>query len=50
MEKYLELLSNTAEQLARKAAQGAAIVVNLERIERILSAAEIKIETTGKAG
>lgn len=49
MEKYIELLSNAAEQLARKTAQGAAIVVDLERIERILDAAERKIETAHKA-
>lgn len=49
MEKYIELLNNVAEQLAQKTAPGAAIVVDLERIERILSAAERKIETAHKA-
>lgn len=49
MEKYIKLLSNAAEQLAQKAAQGAAIVVDLERIERILNAAECKIEAADKA-
>lgn len=50
MEKYLDLLSTTAEQLARKAEQGALIIADLERIERLLIAAERKIEITDKAG
>lgn len=49
MEKYFELLDNAVDQLARKAAQGAAIIVDLERIERILNAAELKIDIAEKA-
>ncbi len=44
MEKYIDLLNVAAEQLARKAEQGAMIIVDLERIERLLSAAERKME------
>ena len=50
MEKYFELLNNAAELIARKAAQGTAIVIDLKRIESLLSAAELKIETAEKAG
>lgn len=50
MEKYIDFLSIAAEQLARKAEQGALIIVDLERIESLLSAAERKIEITDKAG
>lgn len=50
MEKYFELLSNAAEQVAHKAAQGTAIIADLKCINCILSAAERKIETAAKAG
>lgn len=50
MEKYTQLLNNAAERVAREAAQGIAIIVDLERVKCILNAAESKIETSGKAG
>lgn len=49
MKKYFELLSNAAEQIARKAAQDSAIIVDLKNIERILSIAEGKIKTIDRA-
>ena len=45
MEKYFELLKDAAERLTEKAEQGDAIVIDLECVERLLRAAERKIET-----
>ena len=50
MEKYLKLLDNAAEQLARKTEPGVAIAVDLEGIKKILNSAEHKINTANKAG
>lgn len=50
MEKYKKLLDDVAEELKRKTDQGIVFAVDLERIERLLIAAERQIKTTEKAG
>ena len=48
MEKYFDLYNKAVTQIARNAARDTAITIDLERIERILSAAESKIDTIKK--
>lgn len=44
MEKYIDLLSNVADELTRIAAQDQAIAFDLESIKRIINAAEGKLD------
>lgn len=49
MEKYIELLNNVAEQLARKVEPRESISIEIKSVERLLSAAECKIREANKA-
>ena len=50
MEKYIELVCSVAERVAYQAERGIVLLVNLEGMEALLSAAESKIEAVNKAG
>lgn len=50
MAECLELVCSIAERVAYQAERGIALLVDLEGIEALLSAAECKIEAANKAG
>lgn len=50
MEKYLVLLNDVAELLAKNATHGAAVMIDFERIKQTLNEIEKKIETANNAG
>ena len=50
MRKYLQLMTDIAEQAAIKAEQSIVLCLSLDEIKALLSAAERKIETADKAG
>lgn len=50
MEKYIDLVCSVAERVAYQAEQGLVLLVNLEGMEALLSAAERKIGAANKAG
>lgn len=50
MSEYMRLINNITERVAKDAEREAAHIVNLEKIEALLSIAESKLKAAGNAG